>query len=94
MPALYVKMPPSLFFNRLAGNFGFAFLLGVHFFQQKVFVFKLLHAPHQRGVHPAEFRAPQVEAGAANAMFPAQIGAANTAFVLIQHGKNLAAGKP
>lgn len=58
-----------------------------------IFVFLLLHAGHQRGIHTAELGAPLIERGAADAMLAAQLRNWRSALGLLEDGNDLAIGK-
>ncbi len=85
-------MALPLFCESLGDDFSFKTLFGVHLFQALVFLFKLLHAGHQRGIHAAEFGAPLVERSRAHSMLAAQFWNWGTGLGLLQDGEDLAVG--
>src|SRR5471032_1147953 len=85
-------MALPLFCKRLGNDLGLEALFGIHLLEPLVFLFKLLHPGHQRGVHAAELGPPFVERGRAHAMLAAQFGDGGAGFSLFEDGDNLAVG--
>jgi hypothetical protein len=86
-------MASPLFCQGLRNDLGLQTLLGIHLFQATIFIFQLLHAGHQRGIHAAELGAPLVELGVADAVLAAQLRNRRAALGLLEDGDDLAIGK-
>jgi hypothetical protein len=86
-------MALPLFCECLSDNFSFEALVGIHFLQEPVLDFELLHAGHQGRIHSAELGAPLLERSIADALFLAQLRNMAAGFDLLQDGDDLAVSK-
>ncbi len=69
------------------------YCLQVHLLEAPVLVFELLHAGHHGDVHAAEFGAPFLERGGADAQLSANLRHWQTGLNTVQGSHDLAVGK-
>ena len=85
-------MALPLFSERLLDDLGLETFFDVHLFKPPIFVLKLFHARHERGVHAAVLAAPLVERGRAHAVLATKLWFRRAGLSLFKDRQDLAVG--